>query len=178
MKLRILIASLVLAGTASAETLYTRLEDTVVRDKPMALGSTVVAHLKAGTMLETIKQIGAFSTVSYIQNGKVKTGFVQTSQLKGEEKKAVGIGAVEAAQTTDLGDPSSMIMGLGEDKRVASVNSAVSDPMAAARSQVPAGLEDPSALLTSKLDSLLVPAKDLATFASNGKLVSRRPKGK
>lgn len=177
-RLSFFIATLVLAATASAETLYTQLEDTLVRDKPVALGSTVVAHLKAGTMVETIKAVGAFTTVSFIQNGKVQTGFIQTSQIKNDAKKGGTVGAVEAAQSADLADPSSMIMGLDEQKKVASMNNAVSDPMATAKSQLPPGSEDPASLLTSKLDSMQVPAKDLATFAANGKLVSRRPKGK
>jgi len=61
---------------AQAETLYTTLQDTPVRDKPVALGSTVTAHLPTGSMLETVKEVGAFTAVSYIQDGKVKTGFI------------------------------------------------------------------------------------------------------
>lgn len=170
------ITTLALACVGSAETLYTTLQETPVRDKPVALGSTVIARLKAGTMIETVKQVGAFTTVSFIQDGKVKTGFIQTSQIKNDSNAKVG--AVEAAQTT-LGaeDVSGMINGLSNEK-VAAASGAAADPLTAAKMQLPAGSEDPGSLLASKLESLQVPAKDLATFAASGKLVARKPKGK
>ena len=177
MKLHLFIATLALACVASAETIYTRLQETPVRDKPVALGSNIIARLKAGNMLETVKEVGAFTAVSFIQDGKVKTGFIATSQIK-DAKKAGAIGAVEAAQTMGSVDPASMINGLSGNENVAAMSNSAADPVAAVKTQLPPGSEDPTSLLTSKLDSMQVPAKDLATFASSGKLVARKPKGK
>jgi hypothetical protein len=131
-KFALFITTLTIACAGSAETLYTTQQETPVRDKPVAIGSNVIARLKAGTMIETVKQVGAFTTVSFIHDGKVKTGFIQTSQINNEADAGVATAAVE----------------------------------------------DPASLLASKLESMQVPASDLATFAATGKLVARKPKRK
>lgn len=183
MKKLLFIALLVAGSLAHAETVYTSLEDTPVRDKPVALGSTVVAHLKAGSMLETVKQVGAFTAVSYIQDGKVKTGFVASAQLSNADSSKK-MGAAEQAQTAvGAADVAGMINGFGDNDTMAQANQLAADPGAAANSKVDAmksqaGITDPNSMVTSKLDSLGIPAKDLQTFASNGKLVARKPKGK
>jgi|GEM_PF-4701216 len=183
MKKHLFIALLAAGSIAHAETVYTSLEDTPVRDKPVALGSTVVSHLKAGSMVETVKQVGAFTSVSYIQDGKVKTGFIASAQLSNSDSSKK-MGTVEKAQTAVNGaDVAGMINGFGDNDTMAQANELATDPGAAANAKVDAvksqsGITDPNSMITSKLDSLGIPAKDLQTFASNGKLVERKPKGK
>ncbi len=170
--MKLFIAMLAITSAAHAETLYTSLQETIVRDKPVALGSTIIARLKPGTLVETIKPVGAFMTVSFIQDGKVRTGFIQSAHLNKKEGERTAL--TEAAQTT-LGaqDVGGMINGLGSEPSPTKTAAA-----ADVETELPPGSDDPASLLTSKLDSMQIPAKDLATFASNGKLLARKPKGR
>lgn len=175
MKLFTLAAVLLVTATALAETTYTNLEQTPVRDKPAALGK-VIATLPSGSMIETIKVVGAYTNVSFIQDGKVKNGFIANAQLGNGDAKAGGkMNAVEAAQTSvGQEDVGAMVNGLTDNPEQAATDKANSLKSA----NMPAGAEDPGAMLQSKLDSYQIPSSDLESFAKSGKLVSRRPKSK
>ena len=162
---------------AQAATVYTTVDGTVVRDKPMAIGSTIVATLKPATMVETIKQVGAYTSVSVIVDGKVKTGFISTKQLEAgaSDISKVGVGEVKQIALGQA-DANSLVLQATDDH--------LQDPQGLANGKIndmksanlPPGSEDPAALLTSKLDSMQVPAADLASFAKNGQLVARKSK--
>jgi hypothetical protein len=174
--LTLAIATVIVSANAEAKTVYTSLQETIVRDKPIVLGSSVIFKLPAGSMLETVKQVGAFTAVSFIADGKVKTGFIANSQLNPPDSKAGSIGAVEAAQTgIGAEDVGAMVNGLSEVDPATTAAAKVNQLKA---STLPPGSEDPGALLTAKLDGLQIPSTDLATFAKNGKLVERKPKAK
>lgn len=161
--------SLLISVSVYAETTYTKLEDTIVRDKPVALGSTILAHLKAGSMIETTKRIGAFTTVSFIMDGKVRTGFIASSQLSQDLNHRPT--AAEAAQTAvGAADVASMVNGLSDTPSVSGVAGGPQDVMT-----VP---EDLQATQIAKLDQLTITPAAVAEFARSGQLVGRKAKSK
>lgn len=155
-QLVILILGCVCSVGAYAKTVYTMVDGTVVLDQPKAVGSAVVAVLKSATMVETDKKVGAFTSVSFIIDGKVRTGFISTQQLE--------VGAADISK-----------VGPGEASQIASAQRATNIIAAPAEMQVPV-TDEPVAPLPLILDGLKVTPADLAAFAKSGKLIARKSK--
>jgi hypothetical protein len=146
------------SDTAYAETMYTTLQDTIVYDKPVADASAIIAHLPSGSMIETVKEVGAFTTISFIQNGKVGTGLVATAQLNGEVPAQTNGGSTSAETAT--------------------TNAVPNAPVVAPAAGPAAGPVDSPSVQVSKLEAIRISPGDLAVFAKRGKLVERKAKGK
>jgi hypothetical protein len=133
---------------AQAVTVYTSSNGLVVRDKPSALGSLIIATLKTDTMVETGRQVGDFTAVSVVVDGKVKTGYISTKQLESGISDMGQTGAADMAPS------------------VPELNGAKFS-----------GPEDkPESEFGLKLDRMQIPAADLAKFVKNGQLFARKSK--